>query len=78
MPSSAPSLADFSASRRAATRDCTVCDLPENLRAQIDAERAKPAGERASFPTIEAWLADLGHPQVKTVRLGSHYRENHQ
>lgn len=78
MPKSAPSLADFSAAKRASSRDCTVCDLPPDVRAQIDAARAQPVGERASYPTIEAWLAELGHPQVKTVRLGSHYRENHQ
>lgn len=76
MPKSAPTLADFSAARRAANRDCTVCDLPDDVRAQIDAARAQPAGDRASFPTIEAWLAEMGHPQVKTVRLASHYREH--
>lgn len=64
------SLADYA--RRQKLKDCPVCQLPEDIRAQL----RKGASAKIRRPTQLEWLQSLGHP-VTDTQLTAHYSARH-
>ena len=70
-------LTTFAAENPASTggRVCSICRLPDRVRAQIEASRNKFSPVPLS--TISAWLEKHQGVKIQSHTIGGHFRKGH-
>lgn len=73
-------LKDYAASEEAHVKKktrCMTCNLPVDLRGQVEEARAPREGKPIPFPLIARWLKGEGH-DITQATIRNHFVAEHQ